>query len=374
MKKILGFVAVCAVLLTACNEEKAYTITGTTDNGDLNGNYVYLYAYAAAEAGPLDSALVSEGAFAFTGVQDTPILAILRPAKGLLTGSQQEISGGFDPFAPWFLLSNSRLKVYLGENSTVEGSPENNELTAYIRQLDALYDNQAELEALLRSKNDSLINQAEALLENIDARAIPVHKAYILSHSNSLTGAQVFYANRYVLPEADQREILARAGDLFKSAPGIDKRIEHLAVLGKVAIGAEFTDFELADPQGVPHKLSEYAGNGKVTLIDFWASWCPPCRRSIPFLREVYAQYKDKGFEIVGVWLDRTHEAWVKGIGDLQITWPQISDLQYWKSAGAALYGVNSIPHTVLVDKEGVIIAKNLHGEALTAKLNELLN
>ena len=373
MKKIVGFVAVCAVLLTACNEEKAFTITGTTDNEDLNGKFVYLYAYpAAAGVEPLDSALVSEGAFTFKGVQDTPILAILRPADAL--GSQPAISGGFDPFAPWFLLSNSRLKVFLGENSSVEGSPENDELTAYIRQLDALYDNRTELEALLKSKNDSLINEAEAALESIDAQAIPLHKAYILSHNNSLTGAQAFYDNRYALPEADQREILAQAGDLFKSAPGIDKRIEHLAVLEKVAVGKIFTDFELADPQGVPHKLSEYVGKGKVTLIDFWASWCPPCRRSIPFLREVYAHYKDKGFEIVGVSLDRTSEAWVKGIEDLRIGWPQLSDLQYWKSAGAALYGVNSIPHTVLVDKDGVILAKNLHGEALVARLSELLN
>ena len=76
----------------------------------------------------------------------------------------------------------------------------------------------------------------------------------------------------------------------------------------------------------------------------------------------------------MGVSLDRTSEAWVKGIEDLRIGWPQLSDLQYWKSAGAALYGVNSIPHTVLVDKDGVILAKNLHGEALIARLSELLN
>jgi thiol-disulfide isomerase/thioredoxin len=372
MKKILSLVAVSLILLTACKDEKAYTISGTVDSPDLDGNYVYLYAYGAADAAPLDSALVSGAAFAFKGVQDTPILVSLRPAEGLL-GPQPEVYGGFDPFAPCFLLDNSALKVHLGENSTVEGSPENNELTAYMKQLDALYDNQAELESQLESQNDSLINEAEAILEGLDARAIPVHKAYILSHSNSLAGAHAFYTNRYVLPEADQREIIAQAGEVFKSAPGIDKRIEHLAVLESVAIGKKFTDFELADPQGNPRKLSEYVGNGKVALIDFWASWCPPCRRSIPFLREVYDEYKDKGFEIVGVSLDRTSEAWIKGIEDLQIAWPQISDLQYWKSAGAALYGVNSIPHTVLVDKEGVIIAKNLHGEALKTKLTELL-
>ncbi|MDR1936932.1 MAG: AhpC/TSA family protein [Tannerellaceae bacterium] len=372
MKKMFGL-AVCAFLLAACDGKQGYTITGTIDNDALDGQYVYLYTYGVDDAAPLDSALVAGGAFTFKGVQDTPLLVALRLADGVIDSQQEIIYGGFDPYAPWFILDNSKLKVSLGKNSAVEGTPENNELTAYYRQLDGIYDDQAELESQLKSKNDSLINIAEAALEALDARAIPLHKAYILSHSNSLTGANVFYINRYVLPEADQREIIAQAGDLFKSAPGIEKRIEHLDVLEKVAIGKTFTDFEMSDPKGNTHKLSEYAGNGKVVLIDFWASWCPPCRRSIPYLREVYKQYKDKGFEIVGVSLDRTGEAWVKGIEDLQITWPQMSDLQYWKSAGAALYGVNSIPHTVLVGRDGVILAKNLHDEALGAKLAEIL-
>ncbi|MDR1937483.1 MAG: AhpC/TSA family protein [Tannerellaceae bacterium] len=372
MKKMFGL-AVCAFLLAACDGKPAYTISGTIDQEAAEGQYVYLYMYSDKEAAPLDSALVTGGAFSFKGVQDTPLLVALRPAEGVIDSPQQIIYGGFDPYAPWFLLDNSNLKVSLGLNSAVEGSPENNELTAYYRLLDEIYDGQTELEAQLKSKNDSLINIGEAALEALDAQAISLHKAYILSHSNSLAGANVFYINRYALPEADQREIIAQAGDLFKSAPGIDKRIEHLAILEKVAIGKAFTDFEMSDPQGNPHKLSEYTGKGKVVLIDFWASWCPPCRRSMPYLREVYKQYKDKGFEIVGVSLDRTQEAWVKGIEDLQITWPQISDLQYWKSAGAALYGVNSIPHTVLLDKDGIILAKNLHGADLGAKLAEIL-
>ncbi|MDR2809758.1 MAG: AhpC/TSA family protein [Tannerellaceae bacterium] len=371
MKKLFSL-ALAVLLTAACNEKPGFTITGTVDNGDLNGKYVYLYAYGVGDTEPLDSALVSNNAFTFEGIQDTPLLASLRFAEGVIN-SQQAINEGFDPYSPWFVLDNSKLTVFLGENSTIKGSTENNELTAYIQQLNKHYDN-PELEAQLTSKNDSLILLAEDALEAIDAQAVPIHKAYILSHNNSWTGAQVFYANRYVLPEADQQEIIAQAGDVFKSAPGIDKRIEHLAVLEKVGVGKKFTDFEMADPQNNPHKLAEYVGNGKITLIDFWASWCPPCRRSIPYLREIYKQYGNKGFEIVGVSLDRTHEAWVKGVEDLQITWPQLSDLQYWKNAGAALYGVNSIPHTVLVDKDGTIIAKNLHGEALGARLAELLD
>jgi peroxiredoxin len=353
------------LLSAACNEKPGYTITGTTDNNDLNGQYVYLSASVK------DSALITDNTFVFRGVQDTAVVAKLFFPDGVIK-EKPELYGGFDPYQPWFVLDNSKLSVHLGVNSTVNGSPENDALTAYMQQLDALYDNHSDLEAMLQSKNDTLINQAESRWEEIDAQALPVHLAYIQSHNNSLAGAKVFYDNRYTLPEEVQRKLIASAGDIFKSAPGIDKRIEHLAVLEKVSVGKKFTDFEMADPQGKMHKLSEYTGKGKVVLIDFWASWCPPCRRDIPHLIEVYNQYKGKGFEIVGISLDRTGEAWQNGIKTLHITWPQLSDLNYWKNAGAALYGVNSIPHTVLIDKDGVIIAKRLRGEALSKKLAEL--
>ena len=129
----------------------------------------------------------------------------------------------------------------------------------------------------------------------------------------------------------------------------------------------------MADAKGKTHKLSEYVGKGKIVLIDFWASWCPPCRRDMPNMVEVYKQYKSKGFEIVGISLDSKQEAWEKGVKDLQITWPQLSDLKGWKNDGAALYGVNSIPHTVLVDKDGTILAKGLHAKEIGEKLKELL-
>ncbi|MDR2119146.1 MAG: AhpC/TSA family protein [Tannerellaceae bacterium] len=366
MKKIFTFAAML-LCLASCNGNRGFRIAGTVDRPDLDGKYVYLYACDIPDAAPLDSAQVAGGSFTLKGVQDTPLLACLRLADGTVD-AQRGISGGFKPYAPWFVLDNSELTVRLGENSSVEGSPENNELTAYVRKLEELYGNQAQPEG----SNEAAIRAAEAALNALDRQAAAIHKDYILSHSNSWTGAKVFYDSRYILPEADQREIIAVAGEVFKAAPGIDKRITHLAVLEKVAVGKTFTDFEMTDPQNRPCKLSDYVGTGKITLIDFWASWCPPCRRSVPYLREIYAQYKDKGFEIVGVSLDRTQEAWVKGVEELQISWPQMSDLQYWNSAGAALYGVNSIPHTVLVDREGVIIAKNLSDEDLSATLATL--
>ena len=150
--------------------------------------------------------------------------------------------------------------------------------------------------------------------------------------------------------------------------------MDHLDVLNTVAFGNKFLDLEMADPNGKKHYLSEFVGNGKnIVLIDFWASWWPPCRRDMPNLVAAYKKYKNKGFEIVGISLDSKADAWAKGVKDLNITWTQLSDLQGWKNSGAQLYGVNSIPHTVLVDKDGTIIAKNLHGEEIDAKLQEIL-
>jgi peroxiredoxin len=226
---------------------------------------------------------------------------------------------------------------------------------------------------MLKSKKDSLINVAEKLIEGLDAKALPLTKAYIAAHANSPLAAQVLEENRYTLTEADQRELLNAAGPAFKAYPGIQQMVDHLAVLAKVAVGKHFLDIEMPNPDGKTVKLSDYAGKGKLVLLDFWASWCPPCRRSMPGLRKLYAQYKNKGFEIVGISLDRNVADWKKGIADLQITWPQMSDVKFWKSAGAALYGVNSIPHTVLIGKDGTIVANNLEGDELASRVAELL-
>ena len=139
----------------------------------------------------------------------------------------------------------------------------------------------------------------------------------------------------------------------------------------KTAVGTKFVDFEMQTPDGKSVKLSDYVGKGKVVLVDFWASWCGPCRREMPNLVEAYAKFKGKNFEIVGVSLDQDGAAWKEAINKLNMTWPQMSDLKFWQSEGAQLYAVNSIPHTVLIDGDGTIIARGLHGEELQTKIAE---
>ncbi|HEY0978711.1 MAG TPA: TlpA disulfide reductase family protein [Flavobacteriales bacterium] len=137
-----------------------------------------------------------------------------------------------------------------------------------------------------------------------------------------------------------------------------------------IAIGSVAPDFSQPTPDGKSVSLASL--KGKVVLIDFWASWCKPCRMENPNVKRVYAKYQKKGFEILGVSLDRDKNAWTKAIADDGLPWKHVSDLGFWNNAAAQQYGVQSIPFTVLVDKEGKVIAKNLRGEALDQKLAEV--
>jgi thiol-disulfide isomerase/thioredoxin len=151
-----------------------------------------------------------------------------------------------------------------------------------------------------------------------------------------------------------------------------DKLVERRDALAKTAVGAPAPDFTQNQPDGTPLSLSSL--KGKFVLIDFWASWCGPCRAENPNVVKLYAAYKNKGFEILGVSLDDDREAWLKAIEDDGLTWLQVSDLGGWNNAVAKEWAVRSIPHTVLVGADGVIIAKNLRGAELEAKIAEVLN
>ncbi len=146
---------------------------------------------------------------------------------------------------------------------------------------------------------------------------------------------------------------------------------ERVEVLKKTAIGSPFVEIALADTSGRLVRLSDL--KGKYILVDFWAAWCSPCRKENPNLVYAYNKFKDKGFTVFGVSLDQNKNNWIKAIKDDGLTWVNVSDLKGWGSKAGADYGVISIPHSVLIDKNGLIIAKDLRGEALLQKLAELM-
>jgi thiol-disulfide isomerase/thioredoxin len=136
--------------------------------------------------------------------------------------------------------------------------------------------------------------------------------------------------------------------------------------------GIQFHELSMKDPADKDVTLSQWVGKGNYVLVDFWASWCGPCRKEMPYIITAYEQFHPKGFEVVGVSFDQKKDAWINAIQQMGMQWPQMSDLKGWKCAASDLYGVSSIPSNVLVDPQGKIVAMDLRGEKLLNKLKEI--
>ena len=265
--------------------------------------------------------------------------------------------------------------MQLAEDSKSATGTPNNDIYQAIRQQLTELNKQAS--AIYEAMGDSTLTeeQREAKVKDLDALEAQMAEATTNGISQNITNAVGIYLlkNNYYSMSVEELEPIVAQIPAALTDEGIASIKDKVEKLKATAVGQKFTDFEMQTPDGKAVKLSDYVGKGKVVLVDFWASWCGPCRRELPNLVEAYKKYRNKGFEIVGVSLDRDAEAWKNGIEKLDITWPQMSDLKYWDCEGAKLYAVSSIPHTVLIDGEGIILARGLHGEELQEQIAEAL-
>lgn len=377
MKKII-FLAASAILLSACNVNKpGYTITGSVSNPALDGEYVYLYEYGIPQALPMDSVTVEKGMFLMKGEQSEPQLCILTFSDDV-TRTVNKAPGEEDIFTTVFVLENGNLKATLDSTSSVTGTPENNDLKAHKESIKKLNGQKSEL--IKKSRNFKDLGEEDKaeikkLYDVYIKQRLELAKNYIESHLHKLSGGYIFGQYVDFMGGDIQHKTLQKADSTFKSAPGIAKICKKLNTHQKVCAGNKFTDFSMKSADGTTKKLSEFAGNGKdYVLVDFWASWCPPCRKDMPELVALYKMYNNKGLEIVGVSLDENQASWMKGIKDMDMTWPQLSDLKGWNNEAALLYGIKSIPQTMLIAPDGTIVAWGLSGDALKDKLKELIN
>ncbi|MBQ8501322.1 MAG: AhpC/TSA family protein [Bacteroides sp.] len=366
MKKLTYLFAAAAVLV-ACNGGKGYTVTGTVEGAE-EGDTIYLASVSGRNFVNVDSTVIKNGKFEFKGVQDTVANRyIVTKAKADATPKQLYVD---------FFLENGKINVNLTSTvSTVSGTPNNDAYQAARTEMNKLGEQQKALYAALRS--DSLTDEQRAAkmgeYQELQNKYIGVMKDAAAQNITKPVGVYFLKQANYYMEPAELDSLLQQIPADLAADKQIVAMKERLERQKATAVGQKFTDFEMKDLKGNAVKLSDYVGKGKVVLVDFWASWCGPCRQEMPNLVEAYKQYKDKGFEIVGVSLDRDQKSWEKGVKELNITWPQMSDLKFWECEGARLYAVNGIPHVVLIDGEGTIIGRGLHGKQLQEAIAEAL-
>jgi peroxiredoxin len=360
MRKMIYLLPALAILISCSKTPDTYSFQ--LDLAESEGKWVKLMAMEDRNYVAFDSILVEAGtpavmSKAVTGVR-TMYLTIdgtQGSLKLLVENASYDISGSMeDPV----ISTDSKAQ---------------NDLNAYNEKLAPITDQMTELVSQLRSgnqadKRDSLLTIYYALNEKKSA----IDSSYIVENSSSYASVLALRGNFYTLDIEGLETALSGLDTPLRDMEEYKYMYGKLERMKAVDIGQPYTDFALPTPDGSTLAVSD-VHQGNVMLIDFWASWCGPCRRANPEVVAIYSEYKDKGFEILGVSLDRDEASWKKAIEDDKLTWPHISDLKYWNSEGAELYGVPAIPHTVLVDREGKIIAKNLHGDELREAIESLL-
>lgn len=376
MKKILIVILLLPFMAAA---QKSYTISGKLPavKGPAKAYLVLLKNNAWKE---VDSADIKDGKFRFTGSVDEPQNAIISvKRKGTANqGGERDSQGFFIENANISISGNGAV-----EDAIISGSQSDREsrekealmkpVTAKIIKLQNEFGEKSADGTYIKSLEERKV--AGDSIKNLVAMNKQINLKFAESHLNSFMGLYTF--NMYVLDSyfdaAKVEPLYHRFSAALKSSPLGKQTAEKIEIGKRRQTGAKATDFTQNDLNGKPFTLSSL--RGKYVLIDFWASWCAPCRAENPNVVKAYHELKGKNFEIVGVSLDYpgSKAVWEDAVKKDGLPWIQVSDLKGWKNEVAVMYGINSVPQNLLIDPQGMIIGKNLRGEALTAKLKELI-
>ena len=369
MKKLL-LVLIIAITIVACSTSSdGYTLNGKITGELIDSTKIYLKAIDSTNRLiDIDTTMSSNGTFKFTGDQSTPSLNYI-----VIDG----IRGNFPVIIENGNISFSGQKDSL-QFATIAGTPQNEFFSNFLteqRSMQSIAESmQRDLRAARNSKDSATMNSLRDEFFELQEKSKQFSQDFIKENPSALISALLLQnlLRAKSLPATDVKTYYdALTEDIKATKPG--KAIaKELANVLATEIGATAPSFSGPSPDGNTLALSDV--KGKLVLVDFWAAWCKPCRAENPNIVSVYNKYKEKGFNVIGVSLDRKSEDWLKAIEADGLAWNHISNLKYFNDPIAKMYNVNAIPAAFLLDENGVIVGKNLRGPALEQKVAEFLN
>jgi peroxiredoxin len=380
MKSIFSFLLLAAFCIQTNAQEK-FTIKGDVSQVKLPVAKVYLSYYADGKS-TTDSSDVVNGKYNFTGSLGDPLMASLRVKYQEDPNAKTIRAVSYNRDIKQLFLENAKISVVSTDsfaNAAIKGSKAHAEFVGWEAMLKEENKVSGELNKqyneFYKQKNQPGMDSLDAEFDKLTAIKNVKNKKYL--SENPASPIAMFIFRQFVGYDinADEAEpVFLSLSEKLRSGPAGKEMAEKIEIAKKTGVGRMAMDFTQNDTLGNPVSLSSF--KGKYVLIDFWASWCGPCRQENPNVVKAFNNYKEKGFTVLGVSLDQPNakDKWMKAIHDDNLTWTQVSDLKFWGNAVAVQYGIQAIPQNFLIDPQGKIIGKNLRGEALNKKLETLFH